>query len=216
MITTITTSFFEYFSERHAVATRSDIPFFDRMVLLTASLDALANHWHLTADRTTTPTDLSGAERMRRFLNRHGQHAAFAKVSAPLLRDVGNQQFVSSFPFDRYEVDRFNPVSDWHDDPDFDDLSRAGINQIVRWSYGGIIYKDLRNAWVHQFFDTNDQVRTPESDILQRKEPYYRFVTNRGKFLLIFPLPFLANALQSAIRSFHQECTDRDVLPFRT
>lgn len=216
-ITELAREFFLYFRKRVESATSSDLPHPDRMILLTACLDALANHWHATADRAVVPAKVSGAERMRLFLQRHGQHAAFNKVSAPLLRDIGKQTFDSRFPFNRYRVDRMNLVSDWHDDPDFAEMLDAGVDpiQVTRWSYGGVIYKDLRNAWVHQFFATNDQVRTPDVDILQRAEPYYRYIVNRQKFLLIFPLPFITRTCELAVQSFEVEVSHRQILPFK-
>jgi len=82
------TQFFDYFRNRLTTVRRDDLPLPDRMVLVTACLDALASHWHDTADRAETSAQLSGAERMRVFLVRYGQHAAFERVSAPLLRNA--------------------------------------------------------------------------------------------------------------------------------
>jgi len=60
-----TQQFFAYFLARQEVARRDDIPLPDRLVILSASLDALAKHWWDTSAsrRGTKPA----MERMRTF-----------------------------------------------------------------------------------------------------------------------------------------------------
>ena len=218
--------FFDYFRGRHQTATRSDIPHADKMVLLTASLDALANHWHTTSDPTTPPTKLSGSERMRLFLIQHAQHAAFSKVSAPLLRaesttDDERVASNSSFPFARYRDDQVNEVATWRDDPDFAQLeplfnkNKEDRKLLANYSYGGILYKSLRCEWVHEFLPGNGYVYTPENDELDDDEPYYIYVCNTQQFLFMVPVSFLARTVGRAIESFMREAEVRNILPFK-
>jgi hypothetical protein len=184
------------------------------MVLLTASLDVLANYWHVTADRKETPVKLSGAERMRRFLTRHGAHQAFERVSAPMFRNETARE-IGSFPFARYRPGQMNEVADWNDDPKFTDLEGLeDAKALTRWSYGGILYKDFRCAWVHKFASDNEEIYVAQEDHLGRVEPYYRYVANRGYFLLFMPIAFLSGTLERAIRSFEEEATVRNIRSF--
>ena len=110
-----------------------------------------------------------------------------------------------------------NEVADWENDPKFGDLENivADRRSLVRWSYGGILYKDFRCAWVHKFGPESDQIRTIERDHFDRDAPYYRYVTNRDTFLLIMPVSFLSLTLERAIRSFEQETATRKFVPFK-
>lgn len=207
--------FFDYFRGRLATTSRTDIPLPDRLVLVTACLDALASHWHASAEGV--PTDLSGSERMRVFLLRHGDHQAFNKVSAPMLRNATGNELGTSFPFARYKPNQMNEVADWNDDPDFAVLEGATDGKTLnRWSYGGILYKDFRCAWVHNFAPDNGHIRVTEPDNFDRVEPYYRYISNRDRYLLMVPFAFLVDTLSRVIASFEREVTTRDVLPFRT
>ena len=212
-ITTHTEQFFDYFRDRHAVASRDDIPLPDRLVLLSACLDALAKHWNDVSPRAQHGSR-SAKERMRRFLVAHGGHPAFNKVSAPMLRNAKGVE-VGAFPFSEYKPDQMNEVRDWRADPDFDEvIPTIPRDDLVRWSYPGILYVDFRCAWVHEFVPKNERIRVSEADFFGRGEPYYRYIGNVGEFLLMMPVPFLLSTLENALRSFEHETRDRGVLPF--
>jgi hypothetical protein len=210
--------FFDYFRQRLATASREDVQLPDRLLLLSACLDALAKHWHSTADRREIPAALRSDERLRRFLLKHGGHPAFERVSAPMFRKAEGQE-IGSFPFSAYKLNEMNKTRDWREDPTFDELSAR--DALVRWSYPGILYVDLRCAWVHNFVSENEDIIINDADFLGRGEPYYRFVSpfdpakpQIGRFLLMMPLSFLLATADRAIHSFESETTTRDVLPF--
>ena len=212
--------FFEYFRDRLKTATRSDLPKPDRLVLLTASLAALSDHWHATADRVTTPAQSNGLERMRLFLVRHGAHPAFEKVSAPMFRNATGRE-VGTFPFASYQSAQvqFNEVRNWEADPNFSDLE-SGVedrNTLLRWSYGGILYVDFRCAWMHKLFPENEDIVYADTNNFDLDEPYYRYQysSGTGKFLLVMPVPFLSATLNRAIESFEREAETRNILPLK-
>lgn len=209
-------AFFEYFGKRLKTAKREDVELPDRLLILSAALDALAAHWHDTADRTQVPNASSHIERMRQFLLLHGGHDAFTKVSAPMLRnDVGTE--AAAFPFGSYRPGEFNEVRDWRDDPTFDELQGGTIDPklLLRWTYPGILYKDLRCAWLHKFMPENSDIKVVEADYFDRDDPYYRYVGNKGYFLLIMPVRFLVRTVECAMASFQREADSRGVLPFK-
>lgn len=204
--------FFDYFRSRLETARREDIPLPERLLLSSACLDALAKHWHSTADPTTVARKLPGTERMRAFLSEHGGHAAFQRVSAPMFRNATGQQ-VGSFPFAAYKANQMSEVRDWKHDPTFAELEGAVERRLLnRWSYPGILYVDFRCAWVHNFVGENQDINL--NDFLGLGEPHYRFIGNLDKFLLIMPLPFLSATLERAIESFSKQASSRGVLPF--
>ena len=206
--------FFQYFRMRLQTARREDIPVPERLVLTSACLDALAKHWHSTADRAVVPANLDGIERMYAFLVEHGGHAAFEKVSAPMLRNRTGQE-IGTFPFAEYSYGGFNEVRDWRHDPTLADLSAVVSDRklLYRWSYPGILYVDFRCAWVHNFVAENQDINL--NDFVGRGEPHYRLVSNTGRFLLIIPLPFLLVTLERSIESFCHQATTRNILPFQ-
>lgn len=207
--------FFEYFRNRVDTLKRTDIPAPDRLVLSSAGLDALAKHWFVTAGARAAPANISGLERMRLFLLRHGNHEAFDKVSAPLVRQATGKE-VGAFPFNSYKPNSMNEVRDWRSDPALDEIDEAALDRktALRWSYAGILYVDLRCAWVHNFVQKNEDVVIHDADFLGRGEPYYRYVNNKDRFRLMLPLPFLTSTLDTAIMSFERETTVQDILPF--
>jgi len=208
--------FFSYFRQRLQTGIRSDLPLPDRLLFLSAALDALASHWFVTADRSITPATSSSMDRMRLFLLRHGHHPAFERVSAPMLRNRSAGE-LGNFPFADYKPLNFNRVRDWRDDPTFQQLEVAGVDHklILRWSYPGILYVDFRCAWVHRFFPDNDQVKPEESNNFEREEPYYRYIGNMDEFRLYLPVPFVARTVEMAIDSFEKEADARNILPFK-
>ncbi len=181
------------------------------MVLLTC-LDALANHWHATSDPAAVPRDLGGADRMRHFLDWHGQHEAFSRVSAPRLRAWGTPETerfaaASSFPFSRYGRAQLQEVATWRDDPTFASLEPLATDRsvLVNCSYGGIIYEGLsRDAHLY----------VPEECDPEDDGPSYVYVYNSREFHLTIPAPFLADTLKRAIESFEAEAGERGALPF--
>lgn len=206
--------FFAYFRARHRVAGRDDVPLPDRLVILSASLDALAKHWLDTSDAATRQALRSGMDRMSSFLIAHGGHPAFGKVSAPMLRNATGVQ-AGQFPFTEYKPDQMNEVRDWRDDPNFEDLkSTFDRDVLLRWSYPGMLYVDLRCAWVHKFVPENENIIVSEADYFERSEPYYRYVGNAGTFLLMMPVAFLLATLEHAMHSFEQDAQRRGILPF--
>lgn len=215
--------FFDYFRKRLATAAREDVGLPDRLLLLGACLDSLAKHWQSAGDQTDAPPNLRSDERLRLFLLKHGGHPAFARVSAPMFRKAKAQE-IGNFPFTAYRLNEMNEVRDWRDDPMFDELSGSIDDRkaLIRWSYPGILYVDLRCAWVHNFVPENDDIIINDADFLGRGEPYYRFVSpfdpskpQVGRFLLMMPLSFLLATVERALGSFQAECEARDVLPFR-
>jgi hypothetical protein len=206
--------FFAYFHARHRVASRDDVPLPDRLVILSASLDALAKHWRDTSDAATRQALRSAKDRMRSFLIAHGGHLAFGKVSAPMLRNATGVQ-AGKFPFAEYKPDQMNEVRDWRDDPDFEDLeSTLDRRVLLRWSYPGILYVDFRCAWVHKFVPENEKIIVSQADYFGRSEPYYRYVGNAGTFLLMMPVAFLLATLEHAVQPFEQDASRRGILPF--
>ena len=191
------------------------------MVLLTACLDALAKHWDSTARPVVTETTpRNAADRMRMFLQQHAQHPAFAKVSAPLLRASDQRTHLmleSRFPFARYCKNGMNEVATWKDDPDFADLEReedeGNHKLLINCSYGGILYKELRCAWLHKFLPESEQIVTLEDDH-RSSEPYYRYVVNTEQFLLMIPVSFLVATVERVLRSFERETEECNILPF--
>jgi hypothetical protein len=130
-----------------------------------------------------------------------------------LRNDTGVE--VGNFPFREYKLGTMNEVRSWRDDPDFDEL--AGIvrqRDLLRWSYPGILYVDLRCGWIHEFLSANENVQVNEANSFGRDEPYYRFVSNPGVFLLMMPFAFLLATLERAVHSFEEEALERGVLPF--
>ena len=206
--------FFEYFRKRFETITREDLSLPERLVLASACLDALANHWHATADTALVPRNLNGIARMRMFLATHGRHEAFQRISAPMLRNATGLE-VGSFPFTTYKPNELNEVKDWRHDPTFTELTGTDTdpNLLNRWSYPGILYVDFRCAFVHRFMGENEDIIL--NDSMGRGEPHYRFVSNQNRFLLVFPLPFLAATLENTIESFEEEATSRNILPFK-
>ena len=206
--------FFEYFRKRLETIRRDDLPIPERLVLASACLDALANHWHATADAALVPPNLNGTERMRGFLSGHGRHPVFERVSAPMLRNATGQQ-VGSVPFAAYKPNEMNEVRDWHHDPTFAELTGtvSDWKLLNRWSYPGILYVDFRCAWVHGLIGGNPNITL--SDYIGLGEPHYRFVRNKNRFLLVFPLPFLITTLENTIESFEHETLSRNILPFK-
>jgi hypothetical protein len=212
--------FFEYFRGRLSTVRETTLPSPDRMVLLMASLDALANHWERTAGLAQRPA--SSADRMRLFLTLHGGHNAFDRVSVPLLREQpgakkARNELGSFFPFARYRTDRMNQVSTWSADPTFKTLEDANLverNALVDCSYGGILYKRLRCGWIHELAPPQDQVIAPDNHLIV-DEPYYRFVTNHEEFLLFMPTIFLVSTLERVLASFERETTRLGILPFK-
>lgn len=207
--------FFRYFRDRLATATARNLPLPDRMILLSGGLDALANHWYSTADRSNTPNCSSSLDRMRLFLVRHGGHPAFEKVSAPMFRNDHGEE-LASFPFASYTPFEMNEVRNWADDPALSELEPTVPDRkaLLRWSYPGILYVDLRCAWVHTFLQENEDILLTEADTFDRDEPYYRFVSNTKEFKLVMPLVFLETTFSRAIDSFEHEASERDILPF--
>jgi len=206
--------FFAYFRKRIETIRREDIPVPERLVLASACLDALANHWHGAANPQSDSSHLKGTERMRNFLTVHGGHSAFERVSAPMLRNATGKE-VGSFPFSAYRPHAMNAVRDWRHDPTFVELSstETDTNLLNRWSYPGILYVDFRCALVHKFAGENADITL--SDFIGRGEPHYRFVGNQDRFLLVFPLPFLVTILENCVESFEREATSRNILPFK-
>jgi len=132
-------------------------------------------------------------------------------------------QEVGTFPFNEYKLNEMNTTRDWSHDPTFDELTGIVVERdaLVRWSYPGILYVDLRCAWVHNFVPENEDIIINDSDFLGRGEPYYRLVSpfdpakpQVGRFLLMMPLSFLLATVDRAIHSFESEATTRGVLPF--
>lgn len=189
------------FRKRHETAGRDDIPLPDRFVVLSASLDALAKHWWDTFSGPRAGTKISAKLRMHEFLNTHGAHPAFAKVSAPMMRNATGRE-VGSFPFAEYHPGEMNEVRSWRDDPDYAVLQASvPADELLRWSYPGILYVDFRCAWVHEFVPTNSKLHLSEADFLGRREPYYRYLSPPGVFFLMMPVPFLLDRLLPSIRS---------------
>lgn len=207
-------SFFSYFRARHAVAARDDVPLPDRLVILSASLDALAKHWSDTSPLTIKGSSPRHIERMRAFLILHGAHDSFERVSAPMLRAATKKE-IGSFPFGGYRPNQMNRVRSWQDDPKLKDLEASHPKkELVRWSYPGILYADLRCAWVHEFLPINENLRVNEFDSFGRNEPYYRYMSNTGDFLLMLPVGFLLATLERTIQSFEHEAQSGGFLPF--
>jgi hypothetical protein len=218
-------NFFDYFRQRLGTARRDDIALPDRLFLLSGCLDALAKHWLSTADHQRYPHNLKGDERMRAFLVQHGGHAAFSKVSAPMLFNATGRE-VGAFPFSSYKPYEMNEVRDWQDDPDYSDAATSlDPATLIRWSYPGILYVDLRCAWVHNFVHENEDIDIRTRNYFGREEPFYRYVSpgftpdgqiqpdKPGRFLLILPVPFLLATVQRAIDSFELEADARDIAP---
>jgi hypothetical protein len=209
-----TRQFFTYFRERHQTAAREDIPLPDRLVVLSASLDALAKHWSDTSTEPGAATKISAKKRMHAFLITHGAHPAFAKVSAPMMRNATGRE-VGNFPFAAYRPNEMNHVRSWRDDPDYSNIEGSvSPEELLRWSYPGILYVDLRCAWVHEFVQTNDKLHVSEADFFGRREPYYRYLSPAGLFFLMIPVPFLLDSLNAAINSFESAALTHSVLPF--
>ena len=215
--------FFDYFRQRLAVTRDGAMRSPERMVLLTASLDALANHW---ASTTAGPDvrSIKNVDRLRLFLERHGGHEAYGRVSAPLLRasdevtPAQRSELGGHFPFARYRTDALNEVSTWNQDPCFSTLASAtsAFNRetLVRFSYGGLLYKRLRCGWLHEFMARDEDIMTPEVSTIHH-EPYYLYAINTQRFIFVVPVVFLVATLERAIDSFDAEATKRDIVPFK-
>lgn len=133
-------------------------------------------------------------------------------------REIGN------FPFTAYKLNEMNEIRDWRDDPTFEELTESvgDRSALIRWSYPGILYVDLRCAWVHNFVPEEEDIIINDADFLGRGEPYYRFVSpfdpskpQIGRLLLMLPLSFLLATVERALDSFQADCTARGVLPFQ-
>jgi hypothetical protein len=222
--------FFAYFRGRADQASRDDLREPEAMVLLTASLDALAKHWN---DTCAQPRVKGHARRMHEFLVMHGGHSCFERVCAPLLRDrmKANRHplltgLEKRFPFDRYKALEMTEVATWEDDPTVETLENDGLDpDMVRpSSYGGVIYKRLRCAWVHALgLQDENGLRTPKSDEVS-DEPYYSNTTTfsskperdlMSRAVLVLPRPFLLATLRRAIDGFEEQAVAANVRPFR-
>jgi hypothetical protein len=211
--------FFRYFRARVRTVSDKTLPLPDRVILLTACLDALANHWHSTTDATDVHANIKADERLREFLLCHGQHPIFERVSAPLIRNAIGKE-VGSFQFGDYTPGEYNRVQDWSSDPTFADLwTLDGGGELQRrWSYAGILYVDLRCAWVHRFAPENEHIRILDENSFERDEPFYRLVvhsTGTPTYMLVIPFAFLLQTLDRAITSFENDTAKRSVLPFK-
>jgi len=211
--------FFSRFGDRLKTARDCDIPNADRLILLTACLDALAMHWMSTC---AEPEKTSRAGRMRRFLLRHGQHDAWSRVSAPLLRDrvvsaEAKADIEQRFPFLRYKPRQYNEVATWKDDPTFDDIQATNLvkpKPLVGCSYPGIVYKELRCGWLHESRGESDAVETPARDDFAGGEPSYSCDFSSARLSLVVPVSFLVQTLERALKSFEQEASERDIVPY--
>jgi hypothetical protein len=118
-------------------------------------------------------------------------------------------------------------VATWKDDPAFTALEQLYVSKedrslLVTCSYGGILYKELRCAWVHKYLPeseemvciTDDDERDPESLAAHSAGPYYRYTRDThtgdihtGSFSLWFQVSFLAVTVESALSSFERKCS---------
>lgn len=131
-----------------------------------------------------------------------------------MLRNATGAQ-VGTFPFADFKPDQLNEVRDWRDDPTFEELEgTVDRPTLLRWCYPGILYVDLRCAWVHEFLPGNENIIVNETDHLREREPYYRYIGNSRTFLLMMPVLFLVSTLENVIRSFQDDAAHRDILPF--
>jgi hypothetical protein len=211
--------FFDYFRERVKTAGSNAVPSTDRLLLVSACLDALAMHWMATSP--ALEKTWSG-ERLRRFLLRHGQHDAWSRVSAPRLRDQlttapARGAVESRFPFSYYEPGPTGHVAMWKDDPTYADLKALNLideKVLAGSSYGGIVYKDLRCGWVHESRPGSQLVQTPLHDELADGEPRYRCDFGTRVVSLILPLSFLVQTAERAVGSFEAEAVQRDIVPY--
>lgn len=217
------TQFFAFFRKRLETARRQNgLPYVDRMVLLTAGLDALAKHWGDSSGAAET----QHLDRMRIFLARHGGHGAFERVSVPLMHadkkteEHNKAKLIQHFPFERYcfngEVRPYR-LSSWSDDAILEEVKRAtsiADRQLARFSYGGILYCRLRNSWVHELLQNDEDVLAPDESVVS-DEPHYRFVANGPRFVLVFPVSFLEATYERCIESFARDAEERQALPFR-
>ena len=210
-------AFFLYFKERLDSA-RTQPHKADGMILLMAGLDALANHWASSGEVLVEPNN--GANRLRLFLKHHGQHDCFGRVSMPELRKTVEitdiTKFEKLFPFSSVQAPVTYRSLDWTCDPTFEDLLTIGdINlglnamkskvfqrKLIDSSYGGLVYKRFRCAWVHEFLPNLDGVVT--SGLLSEDEdaPYYHYVQTTKRWFLVMSAGFLVRTFEAAIESF--------------
>lgn len=218
--------FFDYVRLRLRTVSSSDLQLPDRLILLGALFDALAKHWWSTSQTSS----LGGVQRMHRFLLTHGEHAAFERVSAPLLygerlEDQARAALEKLFPFERYFSNRGRPkeVATWRDDPAMTTVEQIpGLDpeQAVGCSYGGLFYTRLRNPWLHDLYPSRFDMSVVARDAIE-ETPYYRRVEqlledpSEDWFLLELPIAFVIGTAERAIFSFEREATERDILPFR-
>lgn len=116
--------------------------------IVSSYLGGLAESWMATSEE---PVRTTPADRLRLFLNRHGHHDAWSRVSAPFLRDrldSGREKDVIErrFPFEQFVPDRLNPIATWKSDPTFSELEASGIIDralLIECSYTGLVYEEL-------------------------------------------------------------------------
>jgi len=227
------TAFFGYFGTRadNVEQLEGKGPFApDQHVLIAAGLDALAGYW----GRLYAPSIKSGAERMSQFLLTHSNRAIIGKCSGPdaMRRAVAQQKPWASVLATAVGHRPFGGlVRSWRDDPDCDALCgaravlAAGIDAtwLRRSSYGEILYRKYRCAWVHELEGSSDL--SYFDDDLSAEPQYQNKVIARPCHPAHVPVPvdqrliltkrFLMSVYRQAIASFEKACRDdgRSPLP---
>src|SRR5579859_3576122 len=135
----------------------------ERFILVSAGLDALAKYW-----KELYRTNLNSAgERMGEFLVEHGNRDVFERVSAPLLIQRARSEGAAWLPVleTAFRVNYDDgTVREWKDDPTFarvvadPAVAGAGIDvNWIRWGrYGEILYREIRNSWIHESGEPRD------------------------------------------------------------
>ena len=125
-------------------------------------------------------------------------------------------KFEKYFPFDTVRTGGMHRSLDWNNDPTFDDLLKAGPvglglaptsakdfeKAVIVSSYGGLIYTRFRCAWVHEFLPDQNGVVMHGLFHADDDPPYYHYIQNTKRWMLVITPGFLFQTFEAAIDSF--------------
>jgi hypothetical protein len=189
-------------------------------LVVTAGLDALANHWAATFEPGLNANSSPKGRRLHEFLTMHGDGPVFRKVSVPDLVRRGHE---ASSPVEEHARRNFGSlqrgrVRYWDDDPDaaivFADGPLMAAAPSLRWveksRYAEILYSALRCGWVHEF---NPERTTSAAYEDERGRPRYQNYASGVPQRLVFPVDYLIMVWDACISGFEERCHALGISP---
>ncbi|MEQ9076266.1 MAG: hypothetical protein RLP09_20580 [Sandaracinaceae bacterium] len=203
-------------------------------LVLGAGLDAMAKFWAQTFRPELAKGGVPAGHRFSTFLRELAGHAAFDRVSVPMLLTKLKPKFQIEADMLR-EHFRFredsNILRTWEDDPvegevtkilesRVRDTTREAVSRLVAKSLlGQIVYTEFRCCYVHEVQLSRELDFGQEHP--DRVEPWYRNMISTGDKpdvsehykRLILPWGFLAASYERSLNSFEQLCRDSETPP---